>query len=224
MPHLELYTYWRSSSSYRVRIALGFKKLAWTPRFVNLLEGEQKAAGYKETSPMGYVPTLVVDGKPFVESVAILELIEELAPEPALLPRTNPEDRACVRALVQIINAGTQPLQNLSILERVAPAEEKERRKEWLQHFIGRGLAAFEALARRFEDERGGKGPFAFGESFTMADVFLVPQVYAARRFGIDLSAMPIVERAERASLALSFVERASPEAQGDAKPAPSPA
>jgi maleylacetoacetate isomerase len=165
---------------------------------------------------MGYVPCLVVDGKPFVESVAICELLEELAPAPPLLPKT-PEDRARVRALVQIINAGTQPLQNLTILEHVG--EDKDKRKAWLQHFIGRGLAAFEALARRHEDERGTSGPFSFGATFTMADAFLVPQVYAARRFGVDLAPFPRVERADRAALALPFVKAASPEAQADAKP-----
>jgi maleylacetoacetate isomerase len=215
-PHLTLYTYWRSSSAYRVRIALEYKKLAWDPVFVNLLAGEQKKAPYTETSPMGYVPCLVVDGKPFVESTAIVELLEELAPRPALMP-SSPEDRARVRALVQIINSGTQPLQNLSILEQVG--EDKEKRKAWLQHVIGRGLGAFEALARRHEEERGTSGPFAFGHDFTMADVFLVPQVYAARRFGLDLSSFPRVERAERAALELPFVKAASPEAQGDAKP-----
>src|SRR5512135_1911547 len=103
MAELVLYTYWRSSSSYRVRIALGYKGLAWRAEHVNLLEGAQKNDAYKKTSPMGYVPCLVVDGKPFVESVAICEMLDEIHPEPALLPK-DPADRARVRALVQIIN------------------------------------------------------------------------------------------------------------------------
>ncbi len=206
---LELYTYWRSSSSYRVRIALGFKGLAWTPRYVNILEKENKKEDYAETSPTRYVPCLLVDGKPFVESVAICELLEELAPTPPLLPR-SPEDRARVRALVEIVNSGTQPLQNLSTLERLG--DDKEARVAWLRHFIGKGLAAFEALA-------DARGPLAFGDTFTLADAFLVPQVYAARRFGVDLAPLPRVVRAETAALELPFVDAARPEKQGDARP-----
>src|SRR5947209_20243802 len=118
MATLALYTYWRSSSSYRVRIALGYKGLSWKPIHVNLLDGENRKSEYTKTSPTGYVPCLLVDGKPFVESVAICELLEEIAPTPPLLPRT-PEDRARVRALVEVVNAGTQPLQNLSVLDRI---------------------------------------------------------------------------------------------------------
>ena len=205
---LELFTYWRSSSSYRVRIVLGYKGLAWTPRYVNLLEKENKKEEYAQTSPTSYVPCLLVDGERFVESVAICELLEELAPAPPLLPKT-PQDRARVRALVEIVNSGTQPLQNLSVLDRLG--EDKEVRIAWLRHFIGKGLAAFEALA-------DANGPFSFGESFTLADAFLVPQVYAARRFGVDLAQLPRVVRAETAALALPFVDAARPEKQGDAR------
>jgi maleylacetoacetate isomerase len=214
MPKLELYTYWRSSCSYRVRIALGYKGLSWTPIHVNLLDGENKKSDYVKTSPTGYVPCLLVDGRPFVESVAICELLEEIAPSPPLLPK-SPEDRARVRALVEVVNAGTQPLQNLSVLDQVGA--DKERRVAWMRHFIGRGLAAFEALAARHEEESGARGPFAFGEAFTLADAVLVPQVYAARRFDVDLAAMPRVVRAESAALALPFVAAARPEAQPDA-------
>jgi maleylacetoacetate isomerase len=212
---LALHTYWRSSSAYRVRIALGFKGLAYEARFVNLLEGEQKKEAFVDTSPMGYVPVLFVDGWPYVESVAIIELLEELHPEPRLLPKA-PEDRARVRALVEVINAGTQPLQNLSVLDRVGT--DKAVRAAWLRHFIARGLGAFEALVARHEDESGARGPFAYGDEFTMADAYLVPQVYAARRFDVDLAPFPRVRRAEAAAVALPFVAAARPEAQPDAK------
>jgi maleylacetoacetate isomerase len=215
MPKLVLHTYWRSSASHRVRIALGYKKLAYDPVFVNLLEGAQKSPAYKAKNPMGYLPCLLVDDKPFVESVAILELLEELHPDPPLLPRA-PEDRARVRALVQFVNAGIQPLQNLVVLEQLG--DDKERRAAWLRHFIGRGLTAFEALVARCEEETGNEGPFAFGEQFTMADVLLVPQVYAARRYGVDLEACPRVVRAEKAASELAFVKAAHPESQPDAK------
>jgi maleylacetoacetate isomerase len=215
MSELVLYTYWRSSSAYRVRIALAYKGLAYRSAIVNLLEGDQKKDDYKVSSPMGYVPCLVVDGKPFVESVAICEMLEELHPEPALLPK-SPAERARVRALVQIINAGIQPLQNLTTLDQVG--EDKDKRLAWMRHFQTRGLAAFEALMEANEAD-GVKGPFAYGGSFTMADAYLVPQLYAVRRFGLDLSAFPRIQRAEAAALELPFVRSATPEAQPDAKP-----
>ena len=214
MRKLSLYTYWRSSSAFRVRIALGFKGLAYEPVFVNLLEGKQRTAEYKsETNPIGYIPCLVVDGEKFVESSAIIELLEELAPAPPLFPK-SPEDRARVRALVQYINAGTQPLQNLAVLEKVGDAE---KRKEWIRHFIGHGLAAFEALATRYAAERGHRGPFAFGE-FGAADAFLLPQLYNARRYHVDLSSFPAILRAEAAATELPFVRAAHPDAQPDAQ------
>lgn len=213
---LALHTYWRSSSAYRVRIALQFKGLAYEARYVNLLEGEQRKDAFVAESPMGYVPLLVVDGRKYVESVAIIELLEDLYPERPLLPRT-PEDRARVRALVEVINAGTQPLQNLRVLEKVGA--DKAVRTEWLRHFISRGLAGFESLAAQYAEETGARGPHAYGDAFTMADVYLVPQVYAARRYGIDLAPFPRVARAEEAALATPFVQAARPEAQPDAKP-----
>lgn len=208
MAKLTLHTYWRSSSAYRVRIALAYKKLPWEPAPVNLLKAEQRSEAYVARSPMGYVPRLDIDGKSFVESVAILELLEELYPEPPLLPKA-PEDRAHVRALVQIINAGTQPLGNLNVVEHLS--SDKEVRLAWLRHFITKGLGAFEALAA----QRDAEGPFAFG-AFTMADVYLVPQVYNARRYGVDLAPFPIVARAAAAAEALPCVIESLPEAQPD--------
>lgn len=216
MGSVVLHTYWRSSASHRVRIALGYKGIAYEPIFVNLLENQQRSPEYKAKNPMGYLPCLVLDGTPYVESVAILELLEEKFPEPRLLPKT-PEDRARVRALVQFVNAGIQPLQNLVVLEQVG--EDKERRLTWLRHFIGRGLGAFEALLARHEEQLGHKGPFAYGDSFTMADVLLVPQIYAAKRYGIDLEPFPRIRRANEAASALPVVAAAHPEAQPDAKP-----
>jgi maleylacetoacetate isomerase len=204
-----LHTYWRSSASHRVRLALGYKGIAYEPAFVNLLAKEQESSEYKSKSPTGYLPCLVIDGETFVESTAILELVEELAPEPALLPR-EPRARAHVRALVQIVNAGIQPLQNLNVLERLS--DDKDVRLAWLRHYIPRGLAAFEKLAHE-------AGPFAGGETFGMADCVLLPQLYAARRYGVDLSPFPRIVRAEQASKELPFVKAAYPDAQPDATP-----
>ena len=206
---LILSTYWRSSCSFRVRIALGYKKLAYESRFVNLLEGEQKKPDNLARNPIGHVPSLAIDGVTYVESVAIMELLEELYPDPALLPRT-PHDRARVRALVETINAGIQPLQNLVVLDRVGGTDQAKR-TDWMKYFITRGLGAFEAQASE-------SGPFAFGAAFTMADACLVPQIYAARRVGVDLTPFPRIVRAEAAASDLPFVASAKPEAQPDAK------
>lgn len=206
---LVLHTYWRSSASHRVRLALGYKGLPYQPVFVNLLEGEQRKPEYTEKSPMGHLPCLEIDGERFVESTAIMELLEELQPDPPLLP-PSPEARARVRALVQIINSGIQPLQNLIVLERLG--DDKEKRLEWLRFFISRGLAAFEQLA-------DAKGPFAGGATFGMADCALLPQLYAAQRYGVDLTPFPRILRASSAAKDLAFVAAANPDAQPDAKP-----
>lgn len=215
MAKLTLSHYWRSSCSYRVRIALGYKQLSYENVYVNLLEGEQKKPEYTAQNPIGHVPTLTVDGVPYVESVAIMELLEELYPSPALLPKT-PQDRARVRALVETINAGIQPLQNLVVLERVGGTD-ADKRTAWMKHFIPRGLAAYEALMARAEKD-GAAGPFSFGASFSMADACLIPQVYAARRVGVDLAPFPRIVRADKAASELPFVAAARPEAQQDAK------
>jgi maleylacetoacetate isomerase len=208
-----LHAYWRSSCSYRVRIALGAKGLPYETHPVNLLEGAQSSADYTTLTPTGYVPTLVENGEAFIESMAILELLEELHPSPALLPGT-PAGRARVRALCEIVNAGIQPLQNLNVVRRVS--SDAGEQKAWMQHYIGRGLAAFEARLAQLE-VFGLVGPFAYGETFGMADCFLVPQVYAAQRNGVDLSAMPRIVRAVAAASELAFVKAAHPDEQPDA-------
>lgn len=218
-PSLVLHAYWRSSSAYRVRLALGAKGLAYETVAVDLLAGAHEAAAYRELNPAGYVPCLLVDGVPFVESVAICELLEELFPDPPLLPE-SPLARARVRALVETVNAGTQPLQNLNVLRRVS--DDAAARNAWAAHFIGRGLAAFEEHLSRLErtDPAAAAGPFCHGSRFGLADAFLVPQVYNARRFGVDLEPLARVRRADDAARALDFVSRAAPEAQADARPA----
>ena len=204
-----LATYWRSSCSFRVRIALGYKKVAYEPLLVNLLEGEQNKPAHRAKNPIGQVPTLTIDGVTHVDSIAIMELLEEIYPEPPLLPKA-PHDRARVRALVQTIASGIQPLQNLVVLDRVGGTDQ-EKRSDWMKFWITRGLGAFETLASE-------SGPFAFGAAFTMADACLVPQIYASRRVGVDLTPFPRILRAEAAASELAFVAAARPEAQPDAK------
>ena len=215
MAKLILSTYWRSSCSVRVRIALGYKGLAYEPVYVNILEGAQFTAEYKVLNPISHVPALSIDGVYYTESIAIMELLEELHPDPPLLPR-KPEDRARVRALAETINSGVQPLQNTSVLNYLG--DDKEKRSAWLKHWLPRGLAAFEA--QMATAEKGGvKGPFAFGPTLTIADCCLVPQLYAARRFGVDLTAFPRIVRADAAARELPFVAAAMPDVQPDAKP-----
>lgn len=208
-PSVTLYGYWRSSASYRVRIALGAKALAYTYKPVNILVGEQKSPEYLARAPLGHVPTLDVDGTSLVESVAIMEYLDDLKPEPALYPK-DAKQRAHVRALVETINSGTQPLHNLNVLNRLPEAD----RKGWTQHFITRGLAAFERLLQSYG---AASGPHCMGAQFTAADIVLVPQMYAARRFDVDLTTLPLCVAADAKARELPFVRDAAPELQSDA-------
>jgi maleylacetoacetate isomerase len=214
VPRIKLYTYWRSSSSYRVRIALARKGLEAEYVPVNLLKGEQVSDGHVARNPLGQVPVLELDGEPFVESVAIIELLDELFPSPPLYPK-DPWARARVRALVEVINAGTQPFHNLATLKQVS--DEQAARQAWAQHFIARGLAGFEALMAAYEG-LGVAGPYAYGGTITAADVVLVPQAYQAARYGVDMTPFPRVLRAVEAAKALEDFAKAAPEAQPDAQ------
>ncbi|MBL8719505.1 MAG: maleylacetoacetate isomerase [Myxococcales bacterium] len=201
--HLVLHHYWRSSSSWRVRWALAHKGLAWDGVAVDLLAGAQRDEVYvAERSPAGLVPCLVVDGRPLTESVAIVELLEELAPTPSLYP-AEPFARARVRQLVELVNAGTQPIQNLSVLRHVSSlvqGVDADVQRAWARHFIERGLAAVERdLGLVAREGLGGR--FAVGDALTAADLYLVPQLYNARRFGVDLASFPRLLAAEAAAL-----------------------
>ncbi len=213
-PQLTLYTYWRSSCSYRVRIALGAKRLAYTPVYVNLATGEQRADSFREKNPMGYIPCLMVDGEPLIESVAICEYLEERFPETPLMPK-GIEHRARVRSIMELMNAGVQPLQNLNVLEKVS--DDQAKRKEWAAHFNAKGMAALEGLME-LHAKKGVEGRYAYGDTFTLADAFLVPQAYSANRFGVDLARFPRVARAYASALECEWVKPAIPENQPDYK------
>lgn len=215
MPQVTLFAYWRSSSSHRVRIALNLKGLEYEYVPVDLLEGEQLGEAHRSRSPTGYVPCLVLDGSPYVESVAIIELLEERFPAPRLYPG-DAHGRARVRALVEIVNSGTQPLQNTSVLKHLAGlGQDAEGQKAWLHHFVGRGLASLE---RAISDgaRAGVGGPYAYGDAPTAADAYLVPQVDAARRFGVDLGGCPRVVAAYDAAMRLEPFRKAAPGEQPD--------
>lgn len=205
-----LYQFWRSSASWRVRWALAIKGVPFESTMVNLAEGEQTGDAHRTRNPIGHVPVLEIDGHRLAESVAILEFLEERFPEPRLYPR-DAWARARVRQMVELVNSGVQPLQNLVTLGR--HSTEPDEQKRWAAYFNDRGLAALERLIVATHDEFGA-GRFAFGDTLTAADLFLVPQVYSARRFGVDVTKFPNVVAAETSALATPHADFARPERQ----------
>jgi maleylacetoacetate isomerase len=214
---ITLYTYWRSSAAYRVRIALGLKGLDYEPRFVHLMRdgGEQFAPEYRALNPQSRVPTLVHDGVTITQSLAIVEYLDEVRPLPPLLP-PDPPGRARVRSLAQVIASDIQPLQNTSVARylRGSLGVTDEQMAAWLAEWIGRGLGALEARLARDRET----GEFCHGAAPTMADCCLVPQCYAASRFGVDPKQYPTIARIEAACSALTGFARAVPERQPDAE------
>ncbi|MDP3273858.1 MAG: maleylacetoacetate isomerase [Deltaproteobacteria bacterium] len=211
---LRLYQYWRSSASWRVRWALAHKGIAFESIPVNLLEQGQRSDSHTARNPMQHVPALEVSpGRFLAESVAILEWLEQMHPDPALYP-SDPWLRARVRQVCELVNAGIQPLQNLTVLAAVS--SDAEVKKAWAARFNARGLTALESLLCTLDAELG-EGTFAVGNSLTAADLFVVPQVYSARRFAVDLTPFPRVLLAERSALATPHAHGALPESQADA-------
>lgn len=183
---LTLYHYWRSSSSWRVRLALTYKNIPCDYISVNLLKDEQKSKEHLKRNPTGHVPVLEIDGKFLGESTAILEWLDENFKNKPLLPK-DPWDRALVRQLAQMINAGIQPVQNLKVMKLFS--EDEKKRKEWSKHWIEEGFLAYETLASQTA------GKFSFGDDFSMADCCLIPQVYNAQRFSVDLASFPTIQK-----------------------------
>ncbi len=213
---LKLYGYWRSSAAYRVRIGLNLKGLPYEQVPVHLVRdgGEQHAPDYAATNPQKLVPVLVHGERKIRQSMAILEYLEELWPEPPLLPVT-PRDRARTRALALLVACDIHPLNNLRVLqylEREWNAPQSER-DAWVRHWIVEGFTAFEAML--VEDL--GRGEFCEGDTPSIADCCLIPQVYNARRFGVDLTPFPNIRQIEAACLARPEFDAARPEVQPDA-------
>ena len=213
---LELYGYWRSSASYRVRIALNLKALPFEPHAVNLTRdgGEQFGEQYRAVNPQGRVPTLVHNGQRFAQSLAIIEYLDEVFPGARLMPK-DPIDRARVRMLSQIIACDIQPLQNTSTTKYL-----KEKLglddavvADWLREWITRGLDAFTAQLER--DHLSGK--YCHGDTPTMADCCLVPQMYAADRFGVPVTRYPRLALITENCNALAAFQHAHPSKQTDA-------
>ena len=213
---VELYTYWRSSAAYRVRIALNLKSLPYVTHAVNLIKdgGEQYSAQYRGVNPQSRVPTLVHDGQRFAQSLAIIEYLDGTFPGTRLIPK-DPVDRARVRMLSQIIACDIQPMQNTSTTRYL-----KEKLKlddaavsEWVREWVTRGLDAFSAHLEH--DHLSGK--FCHGDSPTMADCCLVPQLYAAERFGVPATKYPRLALIAENCSQLAAFQHAHPSRQTDA-------
>jgi len=199
---LVLYDYWRSSASYRVRIALNLKGAAYERVPVDLLEGAQTDDAYRALNPQGFVPMLEADGERITQSLAIALWLDARLPEPPLRP-----DDPHVLALALTIAADIHPVNNLRVMKRLARlGVDQEARDEWYRHWIREGFAALEALAAP------GAGRFLAGDAVTLADICLVPQMYNARRFEVDLTPYPTLVRADAEAQALEPFAAAHPD------------
>ncbi|QNN47863.1 maleylacetoacetate isomerase [Thermomonas brevis] len=213
---LQLYSYWRSSAAYRVRIGLNLKGLAYEIVPVHLVQdgGQQHTDAYRQLNPQELIPTLGHGQRRMGQSLAILEYLDEVWPEPPLLPATA-RARQRVRALALLVACDVHPLNNLRVLQyferewNVPPPE----RDAWVKHWIEDGFRAAEALLAGHPST----GDFCEGEAPTLADCCLIPQIYNARRFGVDMAAYPTLQRIEAACLALPAFDAARPENQPDA-------
>jgi maleylpyruvate isomerase len=209
---MKLHGYFRSSASYRVRIALNLKGLRADHLSHHLRKGQQRDPSYLAINPQGLVPTLQDQGAVITQSLAIVEWLEETHPTPALLPR-DPLRRAHVRAFAHAIACDIHPVQNLKVLARLRELGlPEEKVTEWAAWANREGLSACEALIQNEP------GPFCFGDAPTMADLCLVPQLANARRFGVDLDAFPRLLKAEAAAKDIKAFADAAPERQPDAE------
>lgn len=202
---LVLHDYWRSSSAYRVRIALALKGVAYERVAVNLLAGEQRGEANRAVNPQGLVPTLVADGVAMTQSLAIVDWLDATYPAPPLIPR-DPAARALAWAQALTIAADIHPIDNLRVLKRLEAqfGADQPAKDAWYVHWIGEGLDALEAMA--------GDGPFLGGEAAGLADLCLAPQLYNARRFGMDAARWPRLAAADAAASALSAFAAAHPD------------
>jgi maleylacetoacetate isomerase len=214
--NLELYSFWRSSASYRVRIALNLKALPYVMHAVDLVKdgGEQFTPHYREINPQSRVPTLVHDGLRFTQSLAIIEYLDETFPDHRLIPK-DPVDRARVRMLSQIIASDIQPLQNTATTKYLKDTLHVDDGaiSTWLREWITRGLDAYNSHLAR--DHLSGK--FSHGDTPTMADCCLVPQLFAASRFGVEVTRYPRLALIAENCAALSAFQHAHPSKQPDA-------
>jgi maleylacetoacetate isomerase len=213
---ITLYSYYRSPASYRVRIALNIKELKYEYKAIHLVKngGEQHAPEYKKLNPQEMVPALA-DGKTVLtQSLAIIEYLDEKHPEPALLPG-KADQRAYARQIAQVCASDMHPLDTLRVLNYISGefSVSQAQRAQWQKKWLIDGLAALEKI---IESSPHRTGDFCCGKTVTLADICLIPQLYGARRLGVDISAWPTLAGIETACLALEAFQKASPEDQPD--------
>ncbi|KAK3094067.1 hypothetical protein FSP39_023719 [Pinctada imbricata] len=204
---LILYSYFRSSCTWRVRIVMNLKGLDYEYSAVNLIKdgGQQRTDDYSAVNPMQQVPALMVNGEVLTQSVAIMEYLEEKYPENPILPK-DLISRAKVRQIAETIAGGIQPLQNLVVLQKIGD----ENKAEWAKFWIDKGFVALESMLEKTA------GKYCYGDSVTMADVCLVPQVGNANRFNVDMSKFPIISRVNEELEKLEAFQKAHPFVQPD--------
>ncbi|KAF9126284.1 Glutathione S-transferase zeta-1 [Mortierella sp. 14UC] len=210
-PRPVLYSFFRSSCSWRVRLALSLKNISFETRPINLLTEQNKSAEYKAIQPFGAVPAFLEansQGPALVESVAIIEYLDETRPEFPLLPK-DPASRAKVRALVEAIAMDIQPIGSMRILKYIG----KDKEAEWTSHFLKEGFSALEKMLEKTA------GKYSYGDSITMADLLLVPQFYNGVRFNVDMNAYPIMSRINSELEIVPAFQASHPTKQPDCPP-----
>lgn len=214
MSGLVLYNYFRSSTSYRARIALNIKNLSYDYKAINLLKKEQRSDEYLKINPLGGVPTLVHDGKVIADSGAIIEYLDQVFPQTPFFPQ-DPYMRAKVRQACEIINSSMHPMSNLKVtgyLETKHGFDQKAK-EVWSQHWFGAGFEALEKLLQEFA------GTYSFGNTVTAADLFLIPQILTASRFAVDMTPYPLLMKINDNCLKLEAFKKAHPFVQIDTPP-----
>jgi maleylacetoacetate isomerase len=214
-PTLRLHTYFRSSAAYRVRIALELKGLDWEPVAWHMVKGEHRSEAYCELASFGLMPMLEIDGLRLQQSLPIIEYLESRFPQVPLLP-TDEASKAHARSLAMFVACEIHPLNNLRVLQylRGPLALQEAQVLTWYRHWCSQGLAHVEAELL----SAGSKGDYSLGASPGVVDCFLVPQLFNARRFDVDLSAFPRALAVEQACMALPAFQRAQPSSQADAE------
>ena len=212
---MKLYSYYRSSTSYRVRIALNLKGCTYEQHPVHLGRGEQGSAEYQCINPQGMVPALDHNGRILTQSLAIIDYLDEIYPDPALLPM-DPEGRARVRMLAHIIAMDIHPIDNLPVLKYLTHefGISEDQKLAWYRHWVSKGFTAFEAHLASSPDT----GSYCHGDTPSLADICLVPQVYNAKRFDCDLSPFPTLMRVAETARAHPAFQLAHPSQQADSE------